>query len=246
VRRAALLLALAGLAVTAPAAARPAAEPKMLGPYGKGADAYWVWKARGAPKAVVVFEHGLDESELNPFNHLPWIEHLVERGNDVVYPRYETVPGAGPALLHSLIGIHAGLVRLGRPHVPVVVVGYSRGGRLAVEAAAVMWRISTKPAAVMSVFPSTLNPSLEEVVNFTHLPHTARLLLVAADRDSPAGVRELLRRLERASFPPQNVATAVVRSRGTFRADHFSALGWGPEIRRQLWAPLDRLIAAVR
>jgi pimeloyl-ACP methyl ester carboxylesterase len=243
VRRAALSLALVALAVTP---AGHAAKPRMLGPYGKGADAYWIWKARGTPKAVVVFEHGLDESELDPFNHLAWIEHLVERGNDVVYPRYETVPGAGPALLHSLIGIHAGLVRLGRPRVPVVLVGYSRGGRLAVETAAVMWRISTKPAAVMSVFPSTLNPRLEEVVDFTHLPATARLLLVAADRDSPAGARELLQRLERASFPPQNVATAVVRSRGTFRADHFSALGRGPEIRRQLWAPLDRLIASVR
>ena len=92
-------------------------------------------------------------------------------------------------------------MRLGRPRVPLIVVGYSRGGRLAVELAAVMWRIGQKPAAVMSVYPSTLNPKLEEVVNFSHLPHSTRLLLVAADRDSPAGVRELLRRLERSRLP---------------------------------------------
>ena len=97
-------------------------------------------------------------------------------------------------------------MRLGRPRVPLVVVGYSRGGRLAVELAAVMWRIGQKPAAVMSVYPSTLNPRLEEVVNFSHLPHSTRLLLVAADRDSPAGVRELLRRLERARFPARTSA----------------------------------------
>jgi pimeloyl-ACP methyl ester carboxylesterase len=234
------------LALTLPAAS-PASkpEPRMLGPFGNGADAYWLWKAQGTPKAVVVFEHGLDESELNPSNHTAWIEHLVRQGNDVIYPRYETTPAGSPALLHSLIGIHAGLVRLGRPRAPLVVVGYSRGGRLAVELAAVMWRISENAAAVMSVYPSTLNPGLEEVVNFTHLPHSARLLLVAADRDSPAGVRELLRRLERSHFPAQRIRTAVVRSRGPFRADHFSALQWGPEARRQLWAPLDRLIAAV-
>ena len=217
----------------------------MLGPYGKGPDAYWIWRTQGAPKALVVFEHGLHESELNPWNHMAWIEHLVRRGNEVVYPRYETVPAGEPALLHSLIGIHAALVRLGRPRAPIVVVGYSRGGRLAVELAAVMWRISQKPAAVMSVYPSTLNPQVEEVVNFTHLPRSTRLLLVAADGDSPAGVRELLRRLERSNFPPERIRTAVVRSRGTFRADHFSALQWGPEARRQLWAPLDRLIASV-
>jgi pimeloyl-ACP methyl ester carboxylesterase len=244
-RRIALLLALA--AVCAPiAAAVPSAEPKMLGPYGRGADAYWIWKARGAPKAVVVFEHGLDESELNPANHLPWIEHLVERGNDVVYPRYERSPAGDPALLHSLIGIHAGLIRLGRPQAPAVVVGYSRGGRLAAEVAAVMWRIGVRPAAVMSVFPSTLNPAVEEVVNFTHLPRSTRLLLVAGDEDSPAGVRELLRRLERSNFPPERIRVAVVRSQGRFHADHFSALQWGPEARRQLWTPLDRLIASVR
>jgi pimeloyl-ACP methyl ester carboxylesterase len=242
----------AALAVTLLAVILPASspgstpEPRMLGPFGKGADAYWLWKAQGPPRAVVVFEHGLDESELNPWNHVTWIEHLVRQGNDVIYPRYETSPAGSPALLHSLIGTHAGLVRLGRPQVPLVVVGYSRGGRLAVELAAVMWRISRTPAAVMSVYPSTLNPRLEEVVNFTHLPHSTRLLLVAADRDSPAGVRELLRRLERSRFPAQNVRTAVVRSRGSFRADHFSALQWGPEARRQLWAPLDRLIASVR
>ena len=242
--RAAIVLAVVALAV--PAGSPAAQEPKMLGPYGKGADAYWLWKAQGAPKAVVVFEHGLDESELNPWNHVAWIEHLVQRGNDVIYPRYETTPAGSPALLHSLIGIHAGLVRLGRPRVPLVVVGYSRGGRLAVELAAVMCRIGQKPAAVMSVYPSTLNPRLEEVVNFSHLPHSTRLLLVAGDRDSPAGVRELLRRLERSRFPARNVRTSVVRSRGSFRADHFSALQWGPEARRQLWAPLDRVIVSAR
>lgn len=234
------------LALALPSASPGAApEPKMLGPFGRGADAYWLWKAHGTPKSVVVFEHGLDESELNPWNHMEWIEHLVRQGNDVIYPRYETSPAGSPALLHSLIGIHAALVRLGRPERPLVLVGYSRGGRLAVELAGVMWRISRKPAAVMSVYPSTLNPKLEEVVNFSHLPHSTHLLLVAADRDSPAGVRELLRRLERSRFPAKNIRTAVVRSRGSFHADHFSALQSGAEARRQLWAPLDRLIASV-
>jgi pimeloyl-ACP methyl ester carboxylesterase len=243
--RAALAFSLLALALPA-ASPGTAPEPRMLGPYGKGADAYWLWKAHPAPRTVVVFEHGLDESELNPWNHIAWIEHLVRQGNDVIYPRYETSPAGSPALLHSLIGIHTALVRLGRPQVPLVVVGYSRGGRLAVELAAVMWRIRLKPSAVMSVYPSTLNPRLEEVVNFTHLPHSTRLLLVTADRDSPAGARELLRRLQRSRFPAQRVRTEVVRSHGSFRADHFSALQSGSEAQRQLWAPLDRLIASVR
>jgi alpha-beta hydrolase superfamily lysophospholipase len=244
VRRLAACLVI--LAVAAPAAfAGSTAPPKMLGPYGKGADSYWLWRARGKPKAVVVFMHGLDESELRPANHLPWIEHLAGQGNEVVYPRYEVVPGGGPALLHTLIGVHAALVRLGRPQLPLVVVGYSRGGRLAVEAAAVMWRISVRPAAVMSIFASALNPSLEEVVDFTRLPHTARVVLLAGEEDSPAGVRELLVRLRDGDFPADHVEASVIRTKGRFHADHFSAMQTGPEARRQFWDRLDRLVRRV-
>ena len=89
------------LALTLPAAS-PASkpEPRMLGPFGNGADAYWLWKAQGTPKAVVVFEHGLDESELNPATHRPWLWHLAREGDAVVYPRYEAVPGAFGANRH--------------------------------------------------------------------------------------------------------------------------------------------------
>jgi pimeloyl-ACP methyl ester carboxylesterase len=219
--------------------------PRMLGPFLKGADGYWLWLARGTPKAVVVFEHGLHESELNPANHQPWIEHLVQRGNDVVYPRYENVPGGGPALRHSLIAIHAALLRLGRPRVPFLLVGYSRGGRLAVELAAVAWRIGVTPAAVMSIFPSGLNPQLEEVVDFTRLPHAARVVLLAGQEDSPAGVLELLHRLRDGGFPGEHVQATLILTKGKFHADHFSALQIGPEARRQFWDRLDRLIHSV-
>jgi pimeloyl-ACP methyl ester carboxylesterase len=219
--------------------------PRMLGPFLKGADSYWLWRAHGTPKSVVVFEHGLDESELNPANHQPWIEHLVQRGNDVVYPRYENVPGGGPALRHSLIAIHAALLRLGRPRVPLVLIGYSRGGRIAVELAAVAWRIGLIPAGVMSVFPSELNPQLEEIVDFTRLPHAARVVLLAGQEDSPAGVHELLRRLRDDGFPPHHVEASVILTKGRFHADHLSALQAGPEARRQFWDRLDRLIRAV-
>src|SRR3954470_13800347 len=134
VRRIALIALLAAVVAT-PASAAP---PKMEGPFGNGADIYWVWHAPH-PQAIVVFLHGLDQSELYPGNHLPWIEHLVRMGNDVIYPRYETAPGRGPALLHSAKAVVSAMVRLGAPLVPVVFVGYSRGGRLAAELAAAAW-----------------------------------------------------------------------------------------------------------
>ncbi len=227
--------------VALPAAAAP---PRMEGPFLKGADLYWVWRAPH-PRSVVVFMHGLDQSELYPGNHLPWIEHLVRAGNDVIYPRYENAPGRGPALLHSAKAVIAGIIRLGRPRVPVVIVGYSRGGRLAVELAASAWRFRVVPAAVMSIFPSELNPQLEEVVDFTRLPHSARVVLLAGAEDSPAGVRELLGRLRDGGFPAEQVEVAVIPSKGSFHADHFSAMQVTPEAKRQFWARLDRLIRRV-
>ena len=220
------------------------APPKMQGPYGNGADIYWVWKARQA-KSIVVFLHGLHQSELYPGNHLPWIEHLVRMGNDVIYPRYENAPGRGPALLHSAKAVVAAMVRLGAPRVPVVFVGYSRGGRLAVELAASAWRFKVKPAAVMSIFPSELNPNVEEVVNFKRLPHSARVLLLAGQEDSARGVHDLLIRLRDDGFPPEHVFAEVVKSKGSFHADHFSAMQTTAEAKRQFWGRLDRLIAQV-
>jgi len=221
------------------------APPKMEGPFGRGADIYWAWRAP-QPKSIVVFMHGLDQSELYPGNHLPWIEHLVRMGNDVIYPRYESAPGRGPALLHSAKATVAAMVRLGAPKVPVVFVGYSRGGRLAVELAASAWRFKVRPAAVMSIFPSQLNPQVEEVVDFKRLPHSARVLLLAGEEDSPAGVHDLLIRLRDGGFPPQHVFAELVKSKGSFHADHFSALQTSPAAKREFWGRLDDLVAGAR
>jgi hypothetical protein len=100
------LIAILAAVVATPASAAP---PTMQGPFGNGADIYWVWRAPH-PQSIVVFMHGLDQSELYPGNHLPWIEHLVRMGNDVVYPRYENAPGRGPALLHSAKATVAAIV----------------------------------------------------------------------------------------------------------------------------------------
>ena len=63
-------------------------------PVGSGADRAWVLRPEGTPKSVVVFVHGLGgPQEIEPTNHLPWLRHLVEQGNAVIYPAYETEPG---------------------------------------------------------------------------------------------------------------------------------------------------------
>ena len=127
----------------------------------------------------------------------------------------------------------------------MVVVGYSRGGRLAVEFTAIAPAIKVAPAAVMSIFPSQLNPLAEELIDLRTLEPSTKIMLVVGEEDSREGARELLTRLRNAGFPARNVQAVLIRSKGSFRADHFSALQTGPELRRQFWARLDRLVDSV-
>jgi len=58
--------------------------------HGIGKDEYWVVHAKGKPKAVVVFLHGLGQDSGEQLE--PWQAHLASRGYDVIYPRYEDPP----------------------------------------------------------------------------------------------------------------------------------------------------------
>ena len=86
-------------------------RPKVVG---SGAGRAWVLRPDGRPKSVVVFVHGLGgPQEIDPTNHLPWLRHLVEQGNAVIYPAYETEPGGTKAVAHILPGVKNGLRELG-------------------------------------------------------------------------------------------------------------------------------------
>src|SRR5215217_7561936 len=58
---------------------------------GKGEQEYWIFepyspKPRTAP--VIIFLHGW--GGINPLYYGAWLDHLVKRGNIVVYPRYQS------------------------------------------------------------------------------------------------------------------------------------------------------------
>ena len=101
---------------------------------GIGKDQYWIVRAHGKPKAVVVFLHGLGQDSGEQLE--PWQALLADEGYTVIYPRYESPP-PDPQARNNIVGaVGRALGDLGRPDVPLVLLGHSRGGRLAVEAAA--------------------------------------------------------------------------------------------------------------
>ena len=214
---------------------------------GTGADRAWVLRPDGTPKSVVVFVHGLGgPSEIEPTNHLPWLRHLVEQGNAVIYPAYETQPGGTRSVTHILAGVKNGLRELGDPQVPLAGIGYSRGGRLVVEWAALQ---RPAPRAVLSVFPSQINPAMEPPIDLGKLDPTMKVKMLVGDSDEAvgnAGAGELLDRLLHFGFPQQNIQGSVVHSTPNLVADHFAPLDTGADARRLFWEPGDQIVQIAR
>jgi len=120
--------------------------------YGRGADEVWVFRAAdGPPRSVVVFVHGHGGPlEDTPKYHRAWLRHLAARGDAVLYPRYELVPGDHDTVTHIVNAVRTGMKALGNPRVPVIGIGYSRGGRLVMDWAARASGTAFAPRALLS------------------------------------------------------------------------------------------------
>ncbi|MDX6512413.1 MAG: hypothetical protein QOE36_1917 [Gaiellaceae bacterium] len=247
------LLFLCALAAGCGGSERPAARAAVVhapiawdGPLGHGPDTYWLVHPRAHAKAIVIFLHGLGgPQEEMPVNHRRWVEHLAASGDAVIYPRYEVGGGDPGALLHVFPAVRAGMKKLHANKLPVVAVGYSRGGHLAVEYAATAYGRGPLPNAVVAVFPEIVGPT-ELRPSFADLDPRTSIQLWIGDKDTGPrgdGARELLKRLEAVGFPAGRVSLHVVHSHGKFVADHLSVLDSTPAAQAAFWAPLDRIVA---
>lgn len=215
---------------------------------GTGADKTWVIApSRGDPLSVVVFLHGLgDQKETTPAHHEPWLDHLARRGSYVLYPRYELTPGAPLGMRHAVLGTMAALEKIDPGHkLPLIVMGYSRGGGMAVELAGLSPTLGLAPKAVMGVFPADMEP----VIDFSRTPHDLRFLFLVGDMDTvvgDVGARRLTDRLVLAGLPRANIETRTVHSPLGFEATHLSVLSDSNDARRAFWIPADNLIDEAR
>jgi hypothetical protein len=211
--------------------------PKIEGPFGAGRAQAWVVRA-DQPKAVVAVLHGLAPDPGLAFR--PWLTHLAAEGYDVIFPRYEEVTGAPWARDGVVDGVRNGLKHLGRPTVPLVLVGHSRGGRLAVEAAPFL-----KAREAIAIFPGLINPNWEPQTDFRALPRSTAVWLLVGQDDKDvgaAGAVELYRRLRYFGVPRAQIHAGIIHSTRTFKADHESVYRTGPGAQKAIWGRVDRLI----
>jgi predicted esterase len=139
--------------------------------------------------------------------------------------------------------VEKGLETLGSPKAPLVLMGHSRGARLAAEAAAFL-----DTRLVIAIFPGLINAAFEPDTNLGLIPHTADVDIFVGDRDTSvgtAGAIELDSRLTRDAFPDAHIHRAIIRSRRGFVADHGSVYDVTPQAKRAIWDQMDALISAV-
>jgi dienelactone hydrolase len=238
----------AGLALAAVfAAAAPAA--RIEGPFGTGAAQVWILRPAGVPTRVVVFGHGWKSSPPQGSSwvrqFLPWLVHLADGGAAVIFPRYQ-LGGGDPQNAERVRayeqGVSTGYARLGRPHVPLVLAGYSFGASLAFYLAADARRLKLpEPQVVDAVFPAGMIPG----ATLGTLPRSVQVLIQVGDRDTEAGsggAHAFWAWLRR--HPSNAKRYEVVRSTSSFSATHAAPKGTSADARRAFWTPLDRLIAS--
>jgi acetyl esterase/lipase len=210
--------------------------------YGEGAREYWIYepdapRPRTAP--LIVFLHGWGGT--NPLVYGAWLDHLVKRGNIVIYPRYQADLRTPPRDFtpNALQAVREAIRRLQTEpgHVQpdlsrFAVVGHSVGGLLAANLAALARENGLPPArAIMSVEPGrTWNPLPAANVpleDLKKIPADTLLLAVAGDHDKLARAADAKRVFYEAANVPaknRNYVLLVSDAHGSpaLNADHFA------------------------
>jgi pimeloyl-ACP methyl ester carboxylesterase len=201
-------------------------------PLGEGASQVWVLRPATPPKAVVVFTHGFGDTSAP--SH-PWVDHLVARGNAVVWPRYQAT--LGESRNQTVVDFREGLrLALDDPELrrlPVVAAGYSWGSKLVLHYGvnARRWGLP-QPRAIMSMFPGALARGLPPR---GRLPRSTRVLLLAGADDDPAAANAYWRWLR--PHAPEAKSYRILPG-----LTHDAPMRTDAAARQTFWAPLDALI----
>jgi dienelactone hydrolase len=206
---------------------------------GRGSASAVVYRPRNGARRPpgVLFLHGWGATD--PVAYGRWIAHLVDAGNEVIYPRYQRNADSRPdeALRAAEAGFGAAVAAAPVRPRSLVVVGHSAGGALAADYAADPG--VPRPRAVFAVFPGRRAASIDGEIPRarTPIPRGVRVVALGGARDTVVGTR-WAREIGRSG--------RYVLVTDPLAADHAAPQRFDAHARRAFWAPLDRLIARAR
>ena len=182
-----------------------------------GPRGYWLFEPaepRPAEAPLIVFNHGWGAMDPNVYG--AWIEHLVRRGNVVVYPLYQDslrtpvrdfTPNAAAAVREAIRRLQKEPGHVRPQLAKFALVGHSMGGVLSANLAALSEEEGLpRPRAVMCVQPGKTwarSPQIAvELEDLGRIPRETLLLAVAGDRDALARDVDAKRIFEEATAIP--------------------------------------------
>jgi surfactin synthase thioesterase subunit len=190
--------------------------------HGSGASQYWVFEPRNpqpasAPLIVFIPGHNI----FDPSSYQAWIEHIVKRGNIVVFPRYQKSTSSPPpsaydtnvatAAKNAIYWLQTSSTSTRPLTNRFAVVGHSVGGMLAANLAANAKSSKLPPLrAVMCTQPGV--SSFVKLSPMNQIPANTLLLAVSSADDTIAGSADALRiYYESTKVPATNKDYVVVR-----------------------------------
>jgi predicted esterase len=162
-------------------------------------DGYWMYEPTN-PKPdsanVIVFNHGY--GVYNPGPYGSWIEHLVRKGNIVIFPRYQyniTIPlpsaftnNTAKAIRDALTELTSNLNYVQPKYNNFVIIGHSYGGvitsNLAIQHSS--YGIP-KPKAIMLCMPGTSIYTLGRINSYSAMDSSINVLSIIGENDIVVG-----------------------------------------------------------
>lgn len=207
---------------------------KLLGEGGEAVYIFSPTKKESGTAPVIFFFHGLAATD--PFNYGGWIDHLVGRGNIVIYPVSENskFDSAEKMRSNAIVGARAAIQELEKePLKPdlsrVGYVGHSVGGGLAVQLAANAKEFNLPvPRAIMAVQAGSGKNAIQ-TDEVKRLPASILLLAVEGDQDQFKDTREgKMIAANATGIPARNRGYIMLRSSSSLVADHYAPLSPDP------------------
>ena len=163
-----------------------------------------------------------------PAPYRAWIDHLVKKGNVVVYPRYQgTLLSAGRKFDRNVYGALKEALRVlsEEGHVQpeldhVAAVGHSFGASIAVNYAATAEREGLpRPKAILVVQPGNGEKGYMhmEIEDLSKIPDGTLALVVAGEHDAIVGSETAIRYFRGMSSISEEASTRVVEVRWPLR-----------------------------